>query len=373
MRWTLDMQDSSLLFEPLVLGALTLPQRIVMAPMTRCRAGAGNVPTELNALYYAQRASAGLIISEGTQIAPEGQGYGGTPGIHTGAQVEGWRRVTRAVHDQGGRIFLQLWHVGRISHPDLQPNGALPVAPSALAPEGHAHTPTGPKPYVTPRALDTHEVPAVVEQYAAATRRARDAGFDGVEVHAANGYLLEQFLLDGTNHRSDAYGGSIEKRARFLLEVTGAVVGAWHADRVGVRLSPRGKFNGMSDSNREATFGHAIRRLDEFGLAYLHLLDPLPDCPFDNPGLERLAPQLRQYFRGPVIINGNFDRAAARTALERREADLVAFGVPFLANPDLPERLRQGSPLNPPDRATFYGGGARGYTDYPALSAPSAP
>ena len=374
MRWTrYDMQKSSPLFEPLALGTLTLPQRIVMAPMTRCRAGAGNVPTELNALYYAQRASAGLIISEATQIAPEGQGYAGTPGIHSDAQLEGWSRVTRAVHDAGGRIFLQLWHVGRISHPDFQPNGALPVAPSALAPEGHAHTPAGPKPYVTPRALDTHEVPAIVEQYANATRRARDAGFDGVEVHAANGYLIEQFLLDGTNQRSDAYGGSLEKRARFLLEVTSAVVSAWHAERVGVRLSPRGKFNGMSDSNREATFGHAIRRLDEFGLAYLHLLDPLPDCPFDNPGLERLAPALRQYFRGPVIINGNFDHAAATAALERGEADLVAFGVPFLANPDLPERLRRSSPLNPPDRTTFYGGGARGYTDYPALSASSAP
>ncbi|HKO93432.1 MAG TPA: alkene reductase [Polyangiaceae bacterium] len=367
------MPDSSPLFEPIQLGALRLPQRIVMAPMTRCRAGAGNVPTELNALYYAQRASAGLIISEGAQIAPEGQGYGGTPGIHTDAQVAGWSRVTRAVHDGGGRIFLQLWHVGRISHPDLQPNGALPVAPSALAPEGHTHTSNGPRPYVTPRALETSEVPAVVEQYARATRHARDAGFDGVEIHAANGYLIEQFLLDGTNQRSDAYGGSIEKRARFLLEVTSAVVGTWQADRVGVRLSPRGKFNGMSDSNREATFGHAIRRLDEFGLAYLHLLDPLPDSPFDNPAFGRLAPQLRQCFRGPLIINGNFDRAAARAALERGEADLVAFGVPFLANPDLPERLRHGSPLNPPDRATFYGGDARGYTDYPTLSAPSAP
>jgi N-ethylmaleimide reductase len=362
------MPDRSALFEVCRIGALTLPNRLVMAPMTRCRAGAGNVPSELNALYYAQRASAGLIISEATQVAPEGQGYGDTPGIHSEEQVRGWQRVTRAVHEAGGRIFLQLWHVGRISQPRFQPGGGRPVAPSAITPAGHAYTPDGPQPFVTPRALETAEVPLVVAQYAAGARRAREAGFDGVEIHAANGYLIEQFLLDGSNQRTDAYGGTIERRARFLLEVSEAVVGVWGAERVGVRLSPRSKFNDMSDSNREATFSHAVRRLDAFGLAYLHLLDPLPQSDFDNPALPRLAPQLRPLFRGPVIINGNFDAESAASALARGEADLVAFGIPFLANPDLPERLRRHAALNVANRPTFYGGGAHGYTDYPALT-----
>jgi N-ethylmaleimide reductase len=361
--------DRSPLFQPIRLGALELPHRIVMAPMTRCRAGAGNVPTELNAAYYAQRATAGLILSEATQVTPEGQGYGDTPGIHSDEQVRGWARVTRAVHEAGGRIFLQLWHVGRISQPRFQPGGARPVAPSAIAAAGHTYTPDGPEPFVVPRALETEEVPRVAAQYAEGARRAREAGFDGVEIHAANGYLIEQFLLDGTNQRSDRYGGSIENRARFLVEVTEAVLGVWSADRVGVRLSPRGKFNDMSDSNREATFRHAVRCVDRYGLAYLHLLDPLPNCPFDNPELERLAPRLRPLFRGPVILNGNFDAEAATSAIARGEADLVAFGVPYLANPDLPERLRRHAPLNAPDRSTFYGGSEHGYTDYPALTA----
>jgi N-ethylmaleimide reductase len=371
-------ENRSSLFAPCRVGSLELPNRIVMAPMTRCRAGSGNVPTELNAKYYAQRASAGLIISEATQVAQEGQGYGDTPGIHSDAQVAGWQRVTRAVHEAGGRIFLQLWHVGRISQPRFQPGGAPPVAPSAITPAGHAYTPEGPQPFVTPRALETAEVPGVVAQYEAGASRARDAGFDGVEIHAANGYLIEQFLLDGTNQRTDIYGGSIERRARFLLEVTAAVVRVWGAERVGVRLSPRSKFNDMSDSNREATFSHAVQQLDSFGLAYLHLLDPLPQYPlpqypvppsdFDNPGLPRLAPQLRPLFRGPVIINGNFDAESAVGALKQGEADLVAFGIPFLANPDLPERLRRHAPLNAPHRPTFYGGDAHGYTDYPALA-----
>ncbi len=361
------MADPGTLFQPTTVGPLELPNRVVMAPLTRQRAADGNVPTSLNALYYAQRASAGLIISEATQVAPEGQGYGHTPGIHSDAQVEGWRLVTDAVHRAGGRIFLQLWHVGRISDPCFQPNGALPVAPSRIAAPGHVQTPEGKKPFVAPRALSTQEIPSVVGQYADGARRARDAGFDGVEIHGANGYLIEQFLLDGTNRRSDAYGGSIEARTRFLLEVTRAVAGVWGAERVGVRLSPRGRFNGMSDSNREATFSHAVRRLDELGLAYLHLIDPVRPSVFDNPEVPRMAPLLRRLFAGPLIVNGGFDREAAARAVESGEADLVAFGTPFISNPDLPERLRQGAALAAADRSTFYTGAERGYTDYPAL------
>ena len=356
-----------ILFEPLRVGALELPNRIVMAPLTRQRAAPGNVPTELNALYYAQRAGAGLIISEATQVAPEGQGYEHTPGIHSDDQVAGWSIVTDAVHRAGGRIFLQLWHVGRISDPCFQPSRGLPIAPSAVAAPGEVHTPEGPKPFVTPRALALDEIPTVIAQYAEGARRARRAGFDGVEVHGANGYLIDQFLLDGTNRRTDAYGGSIENRARFLLEVTRAVADAWSPDRVGVRLSPRGQFNGMSDSNRSLIFSHAVRRLDELGLAYLHLVDPVRPSPFDNPEIPRLAPALRALYRGPLIVNGAFDREAAIQALEGGEADLVAFGTPFIANPDLPERLRLQAPLERADRATFYSGGARGYTDYPSL------
>jgi N-ethylmaleimide reductase len=361
------MLDAAPLFEPLTLGRIELPNRVVMAPMTRQRAAPGNVPTSLHATYYAQRASAGLIISEGTQISAAGQGYARTPGVHTDEQVAGWRLVTDAVHAAGGRIALQLWHVGRISDPWFQPGRALPVAPSAIAAQGLAYTPDGAHPLVTPRALDTHEVGAVVAEYAEGARRALDAGFDGVEIHAANGYLIEQFLLDGTNHRTDAYGGSRERRARFLLEVTESVARVWGADRVGVRLSPRGTFNDVRDSNRPATFNHAVTELDRLGLAYLHLLDPVRPSPFDNPDVERLAPALRARFSGPVIVNGAFDRDTAIEALSRGEADAVAFGIPFLANPDLPERLRRGAPLNEPDRSTFYSGEARGYTDYPSL------
>jgi N-ethylmaleimide reductase len=361
---------SRVLFEPLRVGALELPNRIVMAPLTRQRAADGNVPTALNALYYAQRASAGLIVSEATQVAPEGQGYESTPGIHSEAQVEGWRLVTDAVHRAGGRIFLQLWHVGRISHPCFQPNHAAPVAPSAITPPGEVYTPEGKQPYVTPRALERDEIPSVIAQYAEGARRARRAGFDGVEVHGANGYLIDQFLLDGTNRRTDDYGGSVENRARFLLEVTKAVASAWSPDRVGVRLSPRGRFNAMHDSDRWAIFSHAVSRLDALGLAYLHLVDPVGHGPFDNPEVPRLAPRLRPLFRGPLIIAGGLDRQSAVQQLSEGHADLVAFGTPFISNPDLPERLRLDAPLVTAERSTFYGGDARGYTDYPALGAP---
>jgi len=360
------MSTTSRLFTPFALSALQLPHRIVMAPMTRNRAGAGNVPTPLVAEHYAQRASAALIVTEATQISPQGVGYPGTPGIHSDEQVEGWRRVTRAVHQQGGRIFLQLWHVGRISHPSLQPNGALPVAPSAIAPQGNALTLQGPQPFVTPRALEEAEIAEIVRQYGRAAERARDASFDGVEIHGANGYLIEQFLAGGSNRRSDRYGGSVENRARFLLEVTEAVSRAWDPARVGVRLSPRGTFNDISEGNRAAIFGHAVDALSGFGLAYLHLVDPIGKGAADD-SVPRLAPELRRRFSGPLIVNGGFTLERAAAALDENEADLVAFGVPFLANPDLPARLRLGAALNTPVRATFYGGDARGYTDYPTL------
>ncbi len=337
--------------------------------MTRNRAGAGNVPTDLTVQYYEQRATAALIITEATQISPEGVGYPNTPGIHSEQQVEAWRAVTEAVHARGDHIFLQLWHVGRISHPALQPNGQLPVAPSAIAARGHAMTLEGARPFVVPRALELDEIGLIVQQFADAARRAQRAGFDGVEIHGANGYLIEQFLLDGSNQRSDAYGGSVENRARFLLEITRAVIEVAGASAVGVRLSPRSTFNDMSDSDRWAIFGHAVRRLDELGLAYLHLVDPVAPAAVAEG---RLAPALRELFSGPLIINGGFDKDSAAASITRGEADLVAFGAKFLANPDLPERLRLGARLNDPIRDTFYGGGGVGYVDYPLLTELSA-
>jgi N-ethylmaleimide reductase len=356
---------TNLLQSPVKLGDVELPNRILMAPMTRNRAAAGNVPTALNATYYSQRASAGLIISEATQVTPQGVGYPNTPGIHSDEQVEGWREVTRAVHAQGGRIFLQLWHVGRISHPELQPGGVLPVAPSAIAPEGNAMTYTGFKPFVVPRALDAAEIPAVVQQFGEGARRARAAGFDGVEVHAANGYLIDQFLRSGSNTRSDEYGGPVEHRLRFLLEVTAAVCEAWGGGgRVGVRLSPTGAFNSMRDDDPMATFTAAAAALDRFSLAYLHVVEARPIA----AGLPFVTPAMRAAFHGPLVLNGGFDRDTAEAALRRGEGDAVAFASLYLANPDLPERFAAGAPLNALDRATMYGGGAAGYTDYPALA-----
>ena len=356
---------ASVLFTPFQLGPLQLPNRIVMAPMTRNRAGHGNVPTALNTEYYRQRAAAGLIVTEGSQVSPQGVGYPGTPGIHTDAQVEGWRRVTDAVHGAGGRIFLQLWHVGRISHPSLQPAGALPVAPSAIAARGEAFTASGPQSFVVPRALETDEIAGVVAQFEDGARRALAAGFDGVEIHGANGYLIDQFLRDGTNRRTDRYGGSAPNRARFLLEVTEAVAGVWGAERVGVRLSPWNDFNDMQDSAPRATFGYAARALAPLKLAYLHLVEPVGGVP---AGAAPLAPELKTAFGGPLIVNGGYTGHLAEAALARGEADLVSFAASFLANPDLPARLRLGAPLNTPDPATFYGGDHHGYTDYPALA-----
>ncbi|HEX2208553.1 MAG TPA: alkene reductase [Longimicrobium sp.] len=370
------------LFTPFRLGPYELRNRLVMAPMTRNRAGQGNVPTEMMAEYYAQRAGAGLIVTEGSQVSPRGVGYPNTPGIHTDAQVAGWRRVTEAVHAKGGRIFLQLWHVGRVSHPSLQPGGELPVAPSAIGVPGELWTGQGKKPYVTPRALETDEIAGVVEEFAEGARRAYAAGFDGVELHGANGYLIDQFLRDGANHRADRYGGPVENRVRFLEEVTAAVVDVWGGERVGVRVSPFAPTNGLGDTDPVATFSYAAHVLNRFSLAYLHVVEPIDwerrsgESSFvvTNEGRvhSRISPVLRAIFRGAFMANGGYGGETGNAAIAGRQADLVSFGKPFLANPDLPERLREGAPLNTPDRATFYGGDARGYTDYPLLQTANA-
>ena len=367
------MTNNIHLFSPVKLGRYELPNRIVMAPLTRNRAGAGNVPTPVNAEYYAQRASAGLIITEASQVSPQGMGNPQTPGIYSKEQVEGWRLVTDTVHERVGRIFLQLWHVGRISHPSLQPDGALPVAPSAIAPEGNAATYEGEQPFVTPRALETEEIPGIIEQYRQGAQNALAAGFDGVEIHSANGYLLDQFLHNGSNQRTDQYGGSIENRARLLMEVTEAVTSVCGADRVGVRLSPSSTFNSMYDSNPEALFSYVANALDRFGLAYLHIVEPRVD---GNVTLGRAfgfpASYFRPIFHGTIITAGGYDRDSGNAVLAAGDADLVAYGRLFIANPDLPKRFALNAPLNTPDRSTFYGGNERGYTDYPALELQTA-
>jgi N-ethylmaleimide reductase len=361
------------LFDPLQLGALTLPNRIIMAPLTRMRSKQpGNIPTELNATYYAQRASAGLIISEATQVSPQGQGYPATPGIHTAEQVAGWKLVTERVHHAGGRIFLQLWHVGRISHRSLQPEGLLPVAPSAIKPSGGTYSPEWKEvAFETPRALETAEIPEILADYERGARHAKQAGFDGVEVHGANGYLLDQFLQDGSNKRTDCYGGSIENRARLLLEVVDRAISVWGAERVGVRLSPYGSFNDMSDSDPIALFNYVLAQLSLRKIAYAHVIEPRSSKAGGGDGNIPDAPQtsriFRDAFKGVLISAGGYDRADALRVVAEGMADAVAFGRIFIANPDLPERLRKDSPLNRYERATFYGGGEKGYTDYPTL------
>lgn len=354
------------LFTPLRVGQLKLPNRIVMAPLTRNRAGAGNVPQPMNAIYYAQRASAGLIISEASPISAMGHGYPATPGIHSTDQVAGWRRVTDAVHTSGGRMFLQLWHVGRISHPSLLPAGALPVAPSAIQPAGMAVTYDGMQPFVTPRALESNEIPALVADYRKAAQNALDAGFDGVEVHSANGYLLDQFLRDRSNQRTDQYGGSIPNRMRLLLEVVDTVSQVCGAYRVGVRISPVNPFNDMRDSNPQALFNQVADALNPFGLAYLHVMEIGIGATEALPLFDFAA--LRRSFKGLYMANGGYDKVRANTALAEDRADCVAFGVPYIANPDLVERYAKDVPLNVADQNTFYGGGEQGYTDYPALA-----
>ena len=346
------------LFDPLTVGELTLPNRILMAPLTRSRAGASRVPNELMAQYYRQRASAGLIVSEATSVTPMGVGYAGTPGIWSEAQVAGWKLTTQAVHAAGGRIFLQLWHVGRISHPSFL-DGRQPVAPSAIAPQGNVSLLRPETPFTVPRALALEEIPGVIEDYRRGARNAQAAGFDGVEIHGANGYLLDQFLQDRANHRRDAYGGSIANRARLMLEVTDAVISVWGASRVGMHLAPRGDSNSMGDSDPAAVFGHVARELGRRQLAFL--------CAREHTGAGCLAPALKAAFGGVFIANERFTFESAAQAVAAGAADAVAFGKLFIANPDLPRRMQLGAAFNEPDASGFYAGGAKGYTDYPSL------
>ncbi|MBK1701559.1 alkene reductase [Thiococcus pfennigii] len=360
-------EDASDLFQPYRLGDLALANRIVMAPLTRSRAGAGDVPTPLMTTYYVQRATAGLIITEASQISPQGKGYIQTPGIYSTAQIAGWRAITEAVHAHGGKIVIQLWHVGRISHPDLQEGGALPVAPSAVRATGQVFTGRGMVDMVTPRALAIDEIPGLVADYRRAAENAKEAGFDGVEIHAANGYLLDQFLRDKTNRRTDAYGGAIENRARLLLEVTDAVLEVWDKGRVGVRLSPLSPVNDIDDSDPEPLFTHVVGELATRGIGFLHVVEGVTGGPRETGHRFQLA-TLRRLFPGTYIANNGYTRALALAARAEDSADLIAFGRPFIANPDLVERLRRDAPLNTPDEATFYGGDAHGYTDYPFLA-----
>jgi N-ethylmaleimide reductase len=360
-----DMNDKTL-FEPYPLGSLTLSNRIVMAPLTRNRAGEGFVPSEFAATYYSQRASTGLLISEASQISQQGQGYQDTPGIYTQAQIDGWRKVTDAVHAKGGRIFLQLWHVGRISHVDLQENGAAPVAPSALRPATKVFVNNSFVDVSEPRALDISELPGIVNDFRQAAANAIAAGFDGVEIHGANGYLLDQFVKDGANIRTDAYGGSIENRARLLLEVTAAVVNEVGSERTGIRISPVSPANGVSSSEPQAQFDYIVDQLDALGIVYLHVVEGATGGPRD------IAPfdfgSLRQRFKNTYIANNGYDVNLATSQLNDDKADLIAFGRPFIGNPDLVERLKTAASLSAFDPATLYGGGAEGYIDYPTLA-----
>ena len=364
-----DSLVQSDLFQPILLSGLTFANRIVMAPLTRSRAGSKGVPKQMNAEYYAQRASAGLIISEATNISLQGRGYAFTPGIWTEEQVTGWRLVTDAVHAKGGHIFCQLWHVGRISHPDLQPDNELPVAPSAIQPLGQAFTEAGFKPHVIPRALDTDEIPGIVRTYAHAAACARRAGFDGVEIHAANCYLLEQFIRDSTNRRTDRYGGSVSNRIRIVLEVAAAVTEVWGGGEcVGIRLSPLTPQPGDTplDSDPMGTYGTLVERLNRFGLGYLHCIEGATQGSREEiPGFS--FQQLRRMFRGLYMANNGYERDLALKARREDLADLVCFGRPFIGNPDLVERLRRGAPLIEAPKETWYGGDAHGYTDYPTL------
>jgi N-ethylmaleimide reductase len=358
------------LFRPLRMGALTLPNRVVMAPMTRNRVGAGNAPGPLNVEYYRQRAGAGLIVTESTQVSEQGAGYAWTPGIHSAAQIDGWRAVTAAVHAAGGRIFCQLWHGGRISHPSLQPGGALPVAPSAIAPSGKCMTYQGNQPFVTPRALATDEIPGLVAQFRDAARAAKDAGFDGVELHGASGYLLDQFIQDNANVRTDAYGGTLANRARLPLDCTRAAIEVWGEDRVGYRISPFMTFNDMKDSNPVETFLYLTSELSGLGIAYLHAVEV--GAPAAEQGRHPLFRQMRARFDGVLMVNGGYTGESGNAVIAAGMADAVSYAKLYISNPDLPQRLRTGAALTEPARATFYGGDHRGYTDYPFMDPAAA-
>ena len=353
------------LFTPVQLGPYTLPNRMVMAPMTRLRA-IDNVPNSLMATYYAQRATAGLIVTECTMVSPLSLGYMNCPGIYSQEHIAGWRQVTDAVHEKGGRIFLQLWHSGRISHSSLL-GGELPVAPSAIAASGTLHTPIGKVAMETPRALETNEIPEIVEQFRKGAENALAAGFDGVEFHGAFGYLIDQFLQDCTNQRTDEYGGSIENRARFMLEVVEAVVNVWGANRVGIKLSPSNTYYGMGDSNPQETFGYAIDALNRFDLAYLHLMEPNEVDLANRDVMNPVTPYFRKIYKGTLITNGDYDHPKGDSILANGDADLVSFGKLFLANPDLPKRFELDASLNTPDPKTFYAPDEKGYSDYPFL------
>ena len=349
------------LLDPITVGDWQLPNRVVMAPLTRCRSSEGRVPNEMMAEYYRQRAGAGLIISEATSVDPMGVGYPNTPGIWSSEQVEGWKKITKAVHEAGGRILLQLWHVGRISDP-VYLDGATPVAPSAVTPAGHVSLIRPMKNFVTPRALELSEIPAIIQAYRRGAENAMVAGFDGVELHGANGYLLDQFLQDSTNLRTDEYGGSIEKRARLMLRVTDAVIDVWGAGRVGMHLAPRADSHDMGDSDRLGTFSYVAQELGKRKIAFI--------CARESLAEGRIGPELKKAFGGIYIANEKFTLQTANEVIAKNEADAVAFGVPYIANPDLVERFQQGAPLNQADPNTFYASGPKGYVDYPSLKAP---
>ncbi|NNJ27268.1 alkene reductase [Alienimonas chondri] len=363
------------LFNPLTVGDLQVRNRVWMAPLTRCRSLLpGHVPWELNAAYYRERATAGLILSEATEIAQEGRGYPGVPGIFTAEQIAGWKKVTSAVHESGGTIVCQLWHVGRASHQAFQPDGKDPVAPSAIAAAGDVHLPDGSKaPYPVPRALEADELPGIVATYRTAAENAKAAGFDGVELHAANGYLIDEFLRNGANERTDEYGGSVENRCRFPLMVLDALIEVWGKGRVGIRVSPLGSFNDMADSNPLPLYTHLFGELQARGIAFLEIVGAIHGDDIDDDLLQKINAAGREAFSGTLALNGGYEGDDARTALREGQCDAITFGTTFLANPDLPKRLKEGADLNESNPATWYSRGPEGYVDYPSMDGGPVP
>ncbi|MDH5572432.1 MAG: alkene reductase [Gammaproteobacteria bacterium] len=363
---TAKSNDNVSILDPVVIGDLQLANRIAMAPMTRNRADTDNVPTPMMVEYYRQRASAGLIITEGTPVSPQGIGYPAVPGMYNQSQVEAWKKIIKAVHEKDGKIFPQLWHVGRISHSSLQPDNKLPVAPSAIAAQGEAVTYEGMKTFEVPHALTVDEIQSIVKDFAHAASLAKEAGFDGVELHAANGYLIDQFLRDATNKRTDEYGGSLENRTRFLLEVINAVAQVWPENRIGVRLSPINEFNSMADSEPDSLFNYVVSQLNKYALAYLHVVEVDMTCS-NKTGFN--FKKLRENYHGLYMANGGYTHERAEQAIRSEQADLVSIGIPYIANPDLVERFANSAELNEADQSTFYGGNEQGYLDYPLMDA----